>query len=131
MPSSRSPPPLTANKPSTSSARTAISGPSSCRTIAHAQYMTYPRACAMAEVTWSDPKQKNWTDFRRRLDAQLLRLKAQGVHYRQPRPDDDVRASSGSYWFIGWVGQTFCLPRPFGNKADKNVCPTYSSNQSR
>ena len=52
--------------------------------------MTYPRACAMAELTWSDPKQKNWSDFRQRLDAHLLRLKAQGVHYRQPRPDDDA-----------------------------------------
>jgi hexosaminidase len=58
----------------------------------HAQYMAYPRACAMAELTWSDPKQKNWADFRKRLDSQLLRLKAQGVNYRQPRPDDDAPA---------------------------------------
>ena len=56
----------------------------------HAQYMAYPRACAMAELTWSDPQHKNWADFRKRLDSQLLRLKAQGVNYRQPRPDDDA-----------------------------------------
>ncbi len=51
--------------------------------------MTYPRACAIAEVTWSDPKHKNWNDFKRRLDVQLERLKAQGVHYRAPRKAAD------------------------------------------
>lgn len=55
---------------------------------AHAQYMTYPRACAMAEVNWTDPQQKNWDDFRSRLDTHLQRLKAQGVNYRQPRQTD-------------------------------------------
>ena len=36
---------------------------------AHVQYMAYPRACAMAEVTWTDPKHKNWDDFKNRLDC--------------------------------------------------------------
>jgi hexosaminidase len=56
---------------------------------AHAQYMTYPRACAMAEVTWTDPKLTDWKDFRSRLDVHLDRLKAQAVNYRRPRPDDN------------------------------------------
>jgi hexosaminidase len=51
---------------------------------AHAQYMTYPRACALAEVTWTDPKLKKWEDFRNRLDMHLQRLKVQGVNYRRP-----------------------------------------------
>ena len=51
---------------------------------AHVQYMAYPRACAMAEVTWSDPKQTNWDDFSRRLELHLQRLKAEGVNYRAP-----------------------------------------------
>ena len=55
---------------------------------AHVQYMTYPRACAIAELTWSDPKQKNWDSFRRRLETQLERLKVQGVNYRAPKPGD-------------------------------------------
>ena len=53
---------------------------------AHVQYMAYPRACAMSEVTWTEAKQKNWGDFQKRLDTHLERLKAQGVNYRQPRP---------------------------------------------
>ncbi len=57
----------------------------------HAQYMIFPRACAMAEVTWSDPKLKNWDDFKTRLSVHLQRLKAQGVDYRQPLPDDDAK----------------------------------------
>jgi hexosaminidase len=54
------------------------------------QYMTYPRACALAEVTWSDPKSKNWEDFRHRLDVHLERLTAQGVNCRRLRDTDDA-----------------------------------------
>ena len=52
---------------------------------AHVQYMAYPRACAMAEVTWTEAKQKDLEDFLTRLETHLQRLKAQGVNYRQPR----------------------------------------------
>ena len=55
---------------------------------AHVQYMAYPRACAMAEVTWTDPKRKNWDDFKRRLEMELERLKVQGVHYRALKQHD-------------------------------------------
>jgi hexosaminidase len=55
---------------------------------AQVQYMAYPRACAIAELTWTDPKQKNWDDFKRRVQTQLERLKVQGVHYRAPKKDD-------------------------------------------
>ena len=56
---------------------------------AQVQYMAYPRACAMAEVTWTEPKRKGWEDFKRRLETHLERLKAQGVHYRAPRKQTD------------------------------------------
>ena len=56
------------------------------------QYMVYPRACALAEVTWTDPKLKNWQDFRNRLDVHLLRLKAQKVNCREPRAEDAADA---------------------------------------
>ena len=54
--------------------------------FAQVQYMAYPRACAMSEVTWTEAKQKNWDDFQKRLETHLERLKVQGVNYRQPRP---------------------------------------------
>lgn len=53
---------------------------------AQVQYMAYPRACAMAELTWTDAKQKDLEDFLKRMDVHLHRLKAEGVNYRQPQP---------------------------------------------
>ncbi len=49
---------------------------------AQVQYMTYPRACALAEAVWSDAKSKDWKDFQTRLESHLQRLKAQDVKYR-------------------------------------------------
>jgi hexosaminidase len=53
---------------------------------ARLQFSTYPRACAAAEVTWLDPKLKNWDDFKNRIDTHVKRLKAQGVNYYQGQP---------------------------------------------
>ncbi len=47
----------------------------------HAEYMYFPRACALAEVAWSG-RQRYWGDFERRLAAHLPRLDAFGVNYR-------------------------------------------------
>ena len=55
---------------------------------AQVQYMAFPRACAIAEAVWSQPKRRDWTDFRRRLATHLERLAAEGVHYRAPKPSD-------------------------------------------
>ena len=47
------------------------------------QYAAYPRLSAIAEVLWSDPKQRDYTDFLTRLSgAHLERLSASGVEYR-------------------------------------------------
>ena len=42
-------------------------------------YMTYPRACAMAEVLWSGKKQRDFQDFSGRLIEHFPRLSAYGV----------------------------------------------------
>ncbi|MGA2032040.1 MAG: beta-N-acetylhexosaminidase [Thermoguttaceae bacterium] len=55
---------------------------------AQVQYMAYPRACAIAEVGWTDRPQKNWADFKRRCQTHFQRLTIQGVHYRPPKPAD-------------------------------------------
>jgi hexosaminidase len=44
------------------------------------ELMTYPRACAMAEVTWSPAEGKDFKDFVRRLDVQKKRLAVLGVN---------------------------------------------------
>ncbi|MCY2928536.1 MAG: family 20 glycosylhydrolase [Planctomycetota bacterium] len=50
----------------------------------YADYMTFPRLTALAEVAWSPTARRDWTDFRRRLKTHLQRLDALGVHYRKP-----------------------------------------------
>jgi hexosaminidase len=45
-------------------------------------YTAFPRACALAEVAWSDPAGRSWAEFGPRLDAHLERLDLLGVNYR-------------------------------------------------
>ena len=51
-------------------------------TGAHAEYMAYPRASALAEVAWTPAELRNFDDFRRRLGSLLPHLDAMNVHYR-------------------------------------------------
>jgi hexosaminidase len=50
-------------------------------TPSHAEYMYFPRACALAEVTWSTGP-RSWPEFEQRLSEHLERLGALGVNYR-------------------------------------------------
>ena len=46
-----------------------------------AEYMSFPRACALAEVTWTPSINKNFADFGRRLETHFKRLDALKVNY--------------------------------------------------
>jgi hexosaminidase len=46
-----------------------------------AEYMIFPRACALAEVTWTPSNNKNFSDFGRRLETHFKRLDALKVNY--------------------------------------------------
>jgi hexosaminidase len=50
-------------------------------TFRHAEYMTWPRGMALAEVYWSAKTNKNWDDFITRLEKQFLRLDAANIKY--------------------------------------------------
>lgn len=47
----------------------------------HAQYMTFPRIAAIAEVGWTAKEQKNWDDFTSRMRKQFRRYDYAGIHY--------------------------------------------------
>jgi hexosaminidase len=47
-----------------------------------AEYMVYPRACALAEVLWTPREQRNYADFSRRLATHMERLAVLDVNYR-------------------------------------------------
>ncbi|UWM51116.1 beta-N-acetylhexosaminidase [Streptomyces carpaticus] len=50
-----------------------------------ADYQTWPRLCALAEVAWSAAGRRSWPDFERRMThAHYARLDALGVAYRPP-----------------------------------------------
>ena len=40
----------------------------------HAEYMAYPRACALAEVVWSPKDSRNYNDFLQRMQTHFIRL---------------------------------------------------------
>ncbi|MFI5194861.1 MAG: beta-N-acetylhexosaminidase [Chitinophagales bacterium] len=47
----------------------------------HAEYMTWPRGLALAEVYWSPKASRNWDDFVVRMETQFPRLDAAGIKY--------------------------------------------------
>jgi hexosaminidase len=46
-----------------------------------AEYMEYPRACALAEVGWSSKESRNYGDFVKRMKVHALRLDQLHVNY--------------------------------------------------
>ncbi len=58
------------------------------RASEHVEYMTWPRACALAEVFWSPSDARDYPDFRARLGVHLQRLKAMKINYREPGPEE-------------------------------------------
>lgn len=47
----------------------------------HAEYMVYPRACALAEVVWSTKESRDYINFLQRMETHLQRLKKWDVNY--------------------------------------------------
>ncbi|MEZ0396026.1 MAG: beta-N-acetylhexosaminidase [Anaerolineales bacterium] len=55
-------------------------------TVEEADFMFFPRLCAVAEVGWTPQESRAWEDFRHRLATHGPRLEALGVHfYRSPQ----------------------------------------------
>jgi len=46
-----------------------------------AEYMAFPRVCALAEVVWTAKEKRNWPDFARRIRTHFARLDALEVNY--------------------------------------------------
>ena len=48
------------------------------------EYMAFPRLLALAEVTWSEKKNRDFTDFQARLQSQYLVMKRLNISYCRP-----------------------------------------------
>ncbi len=59
----------------------------------HAQYMTWPRAFAIAEALWSPKEKRNWNNFVPRVESHFKRLNMAGVKYAPSMYDPIIQAS--------------------------------------
>lgn len=65
------------------------------------EYMTYPRACALAETAWSSPAHQNFDDFMARLQTHVAHLRTIGINVF---PFDAGGLSAGT-WQSGQIGE--------------------------
>jgi len=61
--------------------------------LRYAQYMTYPRAWALAEVYWSPKENKNWDNFLKRVENQFDRSDVAEINYSQAIYDPIITTS--------------------------------------
>ncbi|HDJ22656.1 MAG TPA: beta-N-acetylglucosaminidase [Candidatus Aminicenantes bacterium] len=54
----------------------------------YVEYMAFPRACALAEVTWTPKEKKDWWGFLSRLSGFLRHLEALDVNYFRGNVDE-------------------------------------------
>ncbi len=62
-------------------------------TLRSAEYMTYPRAWALAEDFWTPDNEKNWNDFIRRTEAEFSRFDIAGINYSKAIYDPIVKST--------------------------------------
>ena len=92
------------------------------RTEERVEYMTFPRAAALAEVAWSPAERRDWADFQARLPAQLRATTRWGftTHPLQIRlhPTPPPLRSGGG---MGW-GQPHAAPAINLRRAATSSC---------
>ena len=54
-------------------------------TVKRLEFQVYPRIAAYAETGWTQPEQKDFLDFSKRLEAQLQRWDFEGIRYGGPK----------------------------------------------
>lgn len=51
------------------------------KTSDYVEYMVYPRAIALSETVWTNPENKDWNKFQKKMGHQYSLLDARGVNY--------------------------------------------------
>ena len=60
--------------------------------LRQAQYMTWPRGLAIAEILWSPKKNKDWNEFISRVETQFTRMDIAKIKYAPSMYDPDFKA---------------------------------------
>jgi hexosaminidase len=56
-------------------------------TTQQVEYMVMPRLAALSEVAWTQPEQKSWDDFKKRMEKQYQRYDALKINYAKSAND--------------------------------------------
>lgn len=72
------------------------------------EYMIYPRILSLAELTWTAKEKRNYKDFERRLNNQLVRLDGHNINYHIPLPEGPTSQIA----FVDTVSLAFTTTRP-------------------
>jgi hexosaminidase len=70
--------------------------------LRQAQYMSFPRAWAIADIFWS-PKQRDWDEFTQRMETHFLRLDAAECNYARSAFDPIVTARMEGNQLVAYV----------------------------
>ncbi len=65
-------------------------------TMRYAEYMTWPRGMATAEVAWSPLKNKNWGNFVTKVENHFKRFDAAEINYSPAMYDPSVKVTKGA-----------------------------------
>ncbi len=96
-----------------------------------AQYMTWPRGFAIAEVLWSPKEKRDWNDFVQRTEQQFQRLDEAEVKYAPSMYDPIVEVSKKDTATIivklSTEVEGLSIHYSFDNSYPDNFYPSYSS----
>ena len=96
-----------------------------------AQYMTWPRGFAIAEVLWSPKEKRDWNNFVQRTEKQFQRLDAAEVKYAPSMYDPIVEVSKKDTATIivklSTEVEGLIIHYSFDNSYPDNFYPAYSS----
>ena len=75
------------------------------------EYMTFPRAIAIAEIGWTNNDRKNFDDFARRINNAYVRMDGHKINYHIPMPEQP-NGSCNFVAFTDTISLTFKTTRP-------------------
>ena len=75
------------------------------------EYMTFPRAIAIAEIGWTNNDRKNFDDFARRINNAYVRMDGHNMNYHIPMPEQP-NGSCNFVAFTDTISLSFTTTRP-------------------